>query len=93
MAVVCQCIRCISAGGKHRGGSIVHLQPGRDAGSGRVPAFSPPLSSWDREVGDASGCLCPSSEVPKGGKLQQQTPEVHTTILGHRCSTVVPCGV
>lgn len=61
MAVVCLCIRCNS-----EGGSIIHLQSRRDAGSGCVPALSPPLSSWDRGVGDASGCLCPSSEIPKG---------------------------
>lgn len=61
MTVVCLCIRCNS-----EGGSIIHLQSRRDAGSGCVPALSPPLSSWDRGVGDASGCLCPSSEIPKG---------------------------
>lgn len=71
MAVVCQCMR-ISAGVKERGGSIIHLQPGWDAGSGCLPAFSPSLSSWERGVGDASGCLCPGSEFPKGANCSSR---------------------
>lgn len=59
---LCVCVSDVTV----RGGSIIHLQSRRDAGSGCVPALSPPLSSWDRGVGDASGCLCPSSEIPKG---------------------------
>lgn len=42
-----------------------------------------------KEVGDASGCLYPSSDSQRG-KLQQQNPEVQATRLGHRCSTLAP---
>ena len=88
-AVVCLCIICNSEGG----------------GKYHTPAVSPGCWIWLRACPQPSsiqlgqrGCGCIRLSLPQlrdsqGGKLQQQTPEVHTDRPGRRCSTLVPCGV
>lgn len=43
----------------------VHLQPGWDAESGCLPAFSSPLSSQERGVGDPA-VFAPAQRFPRG---------------------------
>lgn len=87
----CGCVGAAGTDEGWRGGGIIHLQPGWDAGCGSLPVFSLQHPAGREGLGHIRLSL-PLLRGSRGARRQQQSPEVLTTRPGHRCSNLVPCG-